>query len=296
MTYQKNIVFKGAATAMATPFKDGKVDYDTLARMIDFQINEGIDALLFCGTTGESSTMPDNEHMDVIRFGVNYTKGRVPVIANTGSNDTAHAVELSKMAQEAGADALLSVAPYYNKSIQRGLVRHFEVIADSVELPVILYNVPSRTVVNIDAATIIRLSQVPNIVGVKECNIFQVADIISGTPDDFTVYSGSDDEVLQFMALGARGLISVMSNIIPGKTHAITESYLKGDIVTSRNIFYEIHPLVKALGLETNPIPIKKALSLMGYGTGDVRLPLVEMDDDHTGILKEAMKKHRLIK
>lgn len=291
----KKTVFKGTATALATPFKDGKVDYSTLGKMIDFQILEGIDALLFCGTTGESSTMPDEEHMDVVRFGVNHTNGRVPVIANTGSNDTAHAIELSKLAQDAGADALLSVAPYYNKSIQRGLIKHFEVIAASVELPIILYNVPSRTVVNIDTDTIIKLSDIPNIVAVKECNIFQVADVISGTPDDFSVYSGSDDEVLQFMSLGAHGLIAVMSNIIPGKAHTITTSFLKGDIKTARNLYYEIHPLIKALSQDTNPIPIKKALSLMGKGTGEVRLPLVEMEDEHTLILKEAMKKLRLI-
>ncbi len=295
MPDKKSTIFKGTATALITPFKDGKVDYDTLGRLIDFQIMEGIDALLFCGTTGESSTMPDQEHMDVVRFGIRHTNNRVPVIANTGSNDTAHAVELSKMAQEAGADALLSVAPYYNKSIQRGLVRHFEVIAESVELPILLYNVPSRTVVNIDAETIKTLSHVPNIVGVKECNIFQVADVISGTADDFTVYSGSDDEVLQFMALGARGLISVMSNIVPGKAHALTSSYLRGETTTSRNIFYEIHALIKALGLDTNPIPIKKALQMMGMGTGEVRLPLVEMDDTHTKILKDTMHALRLI-
>jgi len=295
MSTKKNIVFSGTATAMATPFKNGKVDYSTMGKMIDFQILEGIDALLFCGTTGEASTMPDEEHMDVVRFGINHTNGRVPVIANTGSNDTAHAIELSKKAEEAGADALLSVAPYYNKSIQRGLVKHFTAIAESVSIPVILYNVPTRTVVNIDAETIIKLSEVPNIVGVKECNVCQVADVISGTPDDFSVYSGSDDEVLQFMALGARGLIAVMSNIVPGKAHTITEAYLKGDIETSRNIYYEVHPLLKALGLDTNPIPIKKALSLMGMGTGEVRLPLVEMEDDHTPLLKEAMKKLRLI-
>jgi len=295
MSTKKNIVFSGTATAMATPFKNGKVDFSTMGKMIDFQILEGIDALLFCGTTGEASTMPDEEHMDVVRFGINHTNGRVPVIANTGSNDTAHAIELSKKAEEAGADALLSVAPYYNKSIQRGLVKHFTAIAESVSIPVILYNVPTRTVVNIDAETIIKLSEVPNIVGVKECNVCQVADVISGTPDDFSVYSGSDDEVLQFMALGARGLIAVMSNIVPGKAHTITEAYLKGDIETSRNIYYEVHPLLKALGLDTNPIPIKKALSLMGMGTGEVRLPLVEMEDDHTPLLKEAMKKLRLI-
>ena len=295
MSDKKKMIFKGTATALATPFKNGGVDYPTLGRMIDFQILEGIDALLFCGTTGEASTMPDKEHMDVIRFGISHVNGRVPVIANTGSNDTAHAIELSRMAEEAGADALLSVAPYYNKSIQRGLVAHFKAIAESVSLPILLYNVPTRTVVNIDAETIIELSAVPNIVGVKECNVFQVADVLSGTPDDFSVYSGADDEVLLFMALGAKGLISVMSNVIPGKAHAITNSYLKGDALTARNIYYEIHPLVKALGLDTNPIPIKKALSLMGMGTGDVRLPLVGMEEPHVGILREAMKKLRLI-
>ncbi|MBN2557226.1 MAG: 4-hydroxy-tetrahydrodipicolinate synthase [Clostridia bacterium] len=291
----KRIVFEGSATAVATPFRNGAVDYEALGRMIDFQIEGGIKALLFCGTTGESSTMPDEEHMAVIRFGIEKTNGRVPVIANTGSNDTAHAIELSRLAEKAGADALLSVAPYYNKSTQRGLVAHFTAISKSVGLPIILYNVPARTVVNIDAPTIIELSGLPNIVGVKECNIFQTAEVILNTPGDFSVYSGCDDEVLQFMSLGARGLISVMSNIIPDRTQRITESYLTGRTSSAMNEFYSIYPLIKALGLETNPIPIKKALMFMGMATGDVRLPLVEMSGEHSEKLHFEMKNLGLV-
>ncbi|MFO7610970.1 MAG: 4-hydroxy-tetrahydrodipicolinate synthase [Clostridia bacterium] len=291
----KRIVFEGSATAVATPFRNGAVDYEALGRMIDFQIEGGIKALLFCGTTGESSTMPDKEHMSVIRFGIEKTNRRVPVIANTGSNDTAHAIELSRLAEKAGADALLSVAPYYNKSTQRGLIAHFTAISESVGLPIILYNVPARTVVNIDAPTIIELSGLPNIVGVKECNVFQTADVIMNTPDDFSIYSGCDDEVLQFLALGARGLISVMSNIIPNRAHRITASYLNGNTASAMNEFYAIYPLIKALGLETNPIPIKKALMFMGMATGDVRLPLVEMSDGHSEKLFFEMKNLGLV-
>jgi len=291
----KKLIFKRTATAVATPFKNGAVDYEALGNMIDFQIKGGISALLFCGTTGEASTMPDNEHMDVIRFGVKKTAGRVPVIANTGSNDTAHAIELSKLAQAAGADALLSVAPYYNKTTQKGLIAHFTAIANSVDLPIILYNVPSRTVVNIDAETIIQLSEIPNIVAVKECNLSQASDIIYGTEPDFTVYSGADEMVLEFMALGAKGLISVMSNVIPSEATLITDAFLNDDPSTSRNEYYKIYPLLCALGLEVNPIPVKKALELMGLYTGDVRLPLVKMEELHTEILKKEMKRLGLI-
>lgn len=291
----RNIIFEGTATALATPFRNGKVDFESLGNMIDFQIDNGIRALLFCGTTGESSTMPDEEHMSVIRFGIEKTNGRVPVIANTGSNDTAHAIELSRMAEKAGADALLSVAPYYNKSTQRGLQAHFTAIAESVNLPIILYNVPSRTVVNIDAKTIIELSKLPNIAGVKECNISQTAEVIYNTPEDFSVYSGCDEEILQFMAMGARGLISVMSNIVPESAQLITESFLKGDVSTSRNEYYRIYPLLEALILETNPIPVKKALEFMGLAGGDVRLPLVEMGTENSAVLYEEMEKLNLI-
>ena len=285
----KNLIFTRTATAVATPFKNGSIDYDALGKMIEFQIKSGINALLFCGTTGESSTMPDEEHMGVVRYGVKKTAGRVPVIANTGSNDTAHAIELSKLAQEAGADALLSVAPYYNKTSQKGLVAHFSEIAKNVELPIILYNVPTRTVVNIDASTIIELSEVPNIVAVKECNLSQAADIVYGTGDDFSVYSGNDEMVLEFMALGAKGLISVMSNVVPGEAQLITEAFLNGDPETAMNEYYKIFPLIKALGQDVNPIPVKKALELMGLCTGDVRLPLIQMEECYTKILKAEM-------
>ncbi|MCD6322758.1 MAG: 4-hydroxy-tetrahydrodipicolinate synthase [Clostridiales bacterium] len=285
----KNLIFTRTATAVATPFKNGSVDFGALGNMIEFQIKNGINALLFCGTTGESSTMPDDEHMAVIRFGIKKTAGRIPVIANTGSNDTAHAIELSKMAQDAGADALLSVAPYYNKTSQKGLVAHFSEIAKNVELPIILYNVPTRTVVNIDAATTIELSEIPNIVAVKECNLSQAADIVYGTDDDFSVYSGNDEMVLEFMALGAKGLISVMSNIVPSESQLITEAFLNGDSETAMNEYYKIFPLIKALGQDVNPIPVKKALELMGLCTGDVRLPLIKMEEHQTKILRTEM-------
>jgi len=285
----KNLIFTRTATAVATPFKNGSVDFDALGNMLDFQIKNGVSALLFCGTTGESSTMPDEEHMTVVRYGVKKVAGRVPVIANTGSNDTAHAITLSKMAQEAGADALLSVAPYYNKTSQKGLVAHFTEIANNVKLPIILYNVPTRTVVNIDAKTIIELSKVPNIVAVKECNLSQAADIVHGTGSDFSIYSGNDEMVLEFMALGAKGLISVMSNVIPGEAQLITDAFLNGDSETAMNEYYKIFPLIKALGQDVNPIPVKKALELMGLCTGDVRLPLIKLEECHTKILKAEM-------
>ncbi len=193
------------------------------------------------------------------------------------------------MAQEEGADALLSVAPYYNKTSQKGLVAHFTEIAKNVELPIILYNVPTRTVVNIDAATIIELSEVPNIVAVKECNLSQAADIVYGTGDDFSVYSGNDEMVLEFMALGAKGLISVMSNVVPGESQLITEAFLNGDSETAMNEYYKVFPLLKALGQDVNPIPVKKALELMGLCTGDVRLPLIKMEECYTKILKTEM-------
>lgn len=290
-----NLIFTGTATAVATPFKDGAVDYDALGNMIEMQIAGGIDALLFCGTTGESSTMPDEEHMAVVEFGIRKVAGRVPVIANTGSNDTLHAIELSKKAQAAGADALLSVAPYYNKTTQKGLVAHFTAIAESVDIPVILYNVPTRTVVNIDAATLIELSKVPNIAGVKECNLSQAADVIYGTDDDFNVWSGNDEMILEFMVLGAKGLISVMSNVIPAEAAFITNTFMDGGAESAREEYFRIFPLIKALGLEVNPIPVKKALELMGLCTGDVRLPLVKMEETHTKVLKKAMDSLGLI-
>lgn len=291
----KNLVFTGTATAVATPFRDGAVDFTALGNMIEFQITQGINALLFCGTTGEASTMPDEEHMAVVRYGIEKTAGRVPVIANTGSNDTAHSIELSRKAQAAGADALLSAAPYYNKTTQKGLIAHYTAIANSVNIPIILYNVPTRTVVNIDAETIIELSKIPNIIGVKECNLSQAADIIYGTDDDFHVWSGNDEMTLEFMVLGAKGLISVMSNVVPAEAAFITNTYLGGKANAATDGYYKVFPLIKALGQEVNPIPVKKALELMGLCTGEVRLPLVKMEENHTEVLKTVMEKLSLI-
>ena len=290
-----NLIFKGTATAIATPFRDGAVDFPALGNMIEFQIAAGINALLFCGTTGESSTMPDEEHMAVVRYGIEKTAGRIPVIANTGSNDTAHSIELSKKAQAAGADALLSAAPYYNKTTQKGLIAHYTAIANSIDLPIILYNVPTRTVINIDADTIITLSKVPNIIGVKECNLFQMADVVYGTDDDFHLWSGNDEMTLEFMTLGAKGLISVMSNVIPAEASFITNTFLDGSAESAMKEYYRIFPLIKALDQEVNPIPIKKALELMKLCTGDVRLPLIKMEDIHTKVLKAVMEDLGLI-
>ncbi len=288
-------LFKGTATALATPFKNGRIDFKTFENMIEFQISSGINALLFCGTTGESSTMTMEEQLSTIEFGIKKVNKRVPVIANTGSNNTQHSIELSKKVESMGADALLSVAPYYNKTSQRGLIAHYTAIAKSVKTPIILYNVPTRTVVNIDTDTIIELSKIPNIIGVKECRISQITDVINATDDDFSIWSGCDDMVLEFMTLGSKGLISVMSNAIPQKTVSITEKCLEGNINVARAEFYKILPFVNALSQDVNPIPIKKALDLMGIYTGELRLPLVKMEENATKTLKSAMKALNLI-
>jgi len=284
------LIFEGSCVAIITPFTNKGVDYEAFKKLIEFQIENGTDAILVCGTTGESSTMPDKEHKEVMKFVVEYVNKRVPVIANTGSNDTNHAIELSKYAQLIGADALLSVSPYYNKTSQRGLIKHFTTIANSVTLPIILYNVPSRTGINIDADTILNLSKVNNIVGVKECNLDQVAEVIKNKDDNFTIYSGEDGSLLSFLALGARGVISVLSNVVPKETHAICKLFLDGKIKESQKAFYNLYDLSKALFIETNPIPCKTAVNLIGLPGGKLRLPLVDMDNDNKEKLIQVLK------
>ncbi|HPD01579.1 MAG TPA: 4-hydroxy-tetrahydrodipicolinate synthase, partial [Acetivibrio sp.] len=210
-------IFTGAGVAIITPFTEDGIDFNKLGELIDFQINEGIDSIIICGTTGEASTMPDDEHKSAIKFAVEKVNKRVPVIAGTGSNDTKHAISLSKYAEEVGADAILSVTPYYNKTTQKGLYEHFRLIANSIKIPMILYNVPGRTNLNIDPQTVKQLSEIENIVAIKECNLSQVGEVINLCPEDFTVYSGNDDQVLPLLALGGKGVISVMANIIPKK-------------------------------------------------------------------------------
>ena len=295
----KPVIFTGAAVALVTPFNaDGSVNYEELARLIDFQIENGTDALVIAGTTGESSTLSEQEHIDVIKFAVEHTKHRVPVIAGTGSNATETAVMLSKEAEEAGADALLLVTPYYNKTSQRGLYVHYKTIADSVKLPIILYNVPSRTGLGIDVETAAKLSEIDNIVAMKDAvgNITYTANLIERCGDQLTVYSGNDDQIVPMMSLGAKGVISVLSNVAPKETHDMCAAALAGDYKTAAALQLKYLKLIHALFIETNPIPVKEAVNQMGYAAGACRLPLYEMADETKAVLVAEMKKQGLLK
>jgi len=292
----KKIVFKGSCVAIVTPFTEDGVNYEKLGELIEFQISEGTDAIVICGTTGEASTMPDDEHKEVIKYCVDKVYGRIPVIAGTGSNDTRHAIELSKFAQDAGADAILTVAPYYNKTSQKGLYEHFKAIAQSISIPVILYNVPSRTNLNINPETVKALSEIENIVGIKECNFNQVAEIMSLCGENIAVYSGEDGLVVPLMSLGGLGVISVMANIIPAKTKEMTHKFLRGDIEGSRKIQIELIDLIKALFSDVSPMPVKAAMNLMGMNVGKCRMPLVEPSEKTIDMLKSTLINHGLIK
>jgi len=288
-------IFTGSAVAIVTPFTDTGVDFPALAELIEFQIAGGSDAIVVCGTTGEASTMPDEEHISVIKFAVDTVKKRIPVIAGAGSNDTRHAVELSKAAEAVGADALLSVTPYYNKATQKGLYGHFKLIADSIKIPVILYNVPGRTNLNINPETVKALSEINNIVAVKECNFGQVGDVVNLCGPDFTVYSGDDNMVLPVMSLGGKGVISVMANIIPRDTHDMVMNFLRGDIAGAIKLQLQTLKLIKALFSEVNPIPVKAAVNLLGFKAGHCRMPLTELSDHNLEILRAEMKAYGLI-
>lgn len=288
-------VFTGAGVAIVTPFTEDGVNFEKLGELIDFQIKEGIDSLIICGTTGEASTMPDNEHKSVIKFAVEKVNKRIPVIAGTGSNDTKHAIDLSKYAEEVGADAILSVTPYYNKTNQRGLYTHFKEIANSIKIPVILYNVPGRTNLNIAPKTVKDLSEIDNIVAIKECNINQVAEIINLCGDDFAVYSGNDDLAVPMLSLGGKGLISVMANIIPKATHNMIDNYLSGNIEEARKLQTKYIDLINALFMDVSPMPLKAAMNLMGMNVGKCRLPLVDIEEAQLESLKSVLEKHNLI-
>ena len=295
--FNKQIVFEGAATALITPMKNGEVDYEAFGKLIDSQIAGGIDALVVCGTTGEAATLTDEEHKDCIRFAVEKTAGRVPVIAGTGSNDTAYANELSKYACEAGADALLLVTPYYNKTSPRGLIKNFLSTAEACDKPIILYNVPSRTGMNMGLPVLRELAKHERIVGIKEAsgNLSQVAEIAAELSDDLAIYSGNDDQIVPIMSLGGRGVISVLSNIMPKETHDICELFVKGNIAASRELQLRLLHLINNLFIETNPIPVKAACALMGMCTEEIRLPLCEMDDGNFEKLKASMRREGLI-
>lgn len=286
----KQVLFTGSAVAIVTPFKNDAIDFDKLGKLIEFQIGNGTDAIVICGTTGEVSTLPDEEHVAAVKFTVEQVDKRVPVIAGAGSNDTHHGVKLSQAVEAAGADGILSVTPYYNKTSQKGLYEHYKAIAGSVNIPIIIYNVPSRTSLNINPETLRDLSRFDNIVGIKECNFGQVADVVNLCGEDFTIYSGDDGIVVPMMSLGAKGVISTSANLIPRDFHNMTASYLADDLETARKIQLRAMNLIKALFIEVNPIPIKAALNLIGMNVGICRLPLVEMSEKNLEVLRQAME------
>ncbi len=294
----KHTVFTGAAAALVTPFfPDGTINYEAFGNLIDFQINNKTDALVVCGTTGEPSTMPDEEHIEAMKFAIEYTGHRVPVLAGTGSNDTAYCIELSQKAEELGADALLLVTPYYNKCTQKGLTLHYKAVAASVNIPMILYSVKSRTGVNIAPETLSELSKIDNIVAVKEASgdISQVAKIAALCGERLDIYSGNDDQILPILSLGGKGVISVLSNIMPDYTHTMVIDYLEGRREKALEEQLNVLDLVDALFCEVNPIPVKTALNLMGMNVGPLRLPLCDMEEATLAKLKQAMQRHHLI-
>lgn len=295
----KKTIFTGSGVAIVTPmYEDGKVNYDELARLIEFQIEQGTDAIISCGTTGESATLDHDEHCKVLDFTIQHVNHRVPVIAGTGSNDTMYAVQLAQSAEESGADGLLMVTPYYNKTSQSGLVRHFTYVADRVNTPIILYNVPSRTGCNIQPETYLELSKHPNIVATKEANgnVASTIQTMSLCGDELAVYSGEDDLTLPLMAMGGKGVISVFANVMPKTMHELCAAVLKGDLEAARKIQYAHTELMKTLFMDVNPIPVKEALNMMGYACGPCRMPLAPLSDAAHEKLATIMKKYGLVK
>lgn len=290
-------IFEGAGVALVTPFKDGKIDFDNYGELIDWQIEEGTDAIISCGTSGEAATMTDEEQVSVVKYCVDRVAGRVPVIAGAGSNDTRHGINLSKELEKTGCDALLHVTPYYNKCTQKGLIRHMTAMADAVDLPIILYSVKGRTGVNIEPETVAELAKHPNIVAVKEAsgNMVQVEKIASLVPDDFDIYSGDDDMVVPILSVGGKGVISVLSNVAPKDTSEMVHKYLDGDVKGAAEIQLRAMPLIKALFAEVNPIPVKAALKLMGKSNMEYRMPLCEPDDSTIELLKKEMTAYGIL-
>ncbi|MBR5538407.1 MAG: 4-hydroxy-tetrahydrodipicolinate synthase [Clostridia bacterium] len=288
----KNTVFKGVATALITPLTENGIDFEAFGKLIDWQIEEGINALVVCGTTGEASTLTDDEHRAAISFAVKRANGRVPIIAGTGSNDTAYALELTKHACEAGANAILVTTPYYNKATQKGLIKMYTAIADESTVPVILYNVPTRTGVNIEPATYQALADHPNIVAIKEANgnISKIVETMSLVHDKLDLYSGNDDQIVPLMSLGGIGVISVISNLLPRETVELTNRYFAGDVKGAAELQYKYHYLIDALFCEVNPIPVKAAMAAMGFCEDYLRLPLTPMEDATREKLLKAMR------
>ena len=290
----KKVIFKGAATALITPFKDGKIDFDAYGKIIDYQIEQGIDAIVSCGTTGEASTLTDAEQIAAIQFAVQRAAGRVPVIAGTGSNDSAHGLILSKDAANVGADALLVTTPYYNKTSQRGLIKLYTELADSVDKPIILYNVPSRTGLNIEPATYAALAEHPNIVAIKEAggNFSKIAETMHLVGDKLALYSGNDDQIAPMLAIGGIGVISVLSNIVPAETSRMCHEFFNGNTAECARMQLEYLPLINALFSDVNPIPVKEAMALLGACTREMRAPLLGMEDSALAGLKAMLEKY----
>ena len=293
----KNVIFEGCGTAIATPFTDDGINFEEFKKILENQIANGIDGIVVCGTTGESSTMTKEERKEIIKYTVDVVGGRTKVIAGTGSNNTKEAIEMSKYAESTGVDGVLVVTPYYNKTTQSGLVKHYTEIANAITIPVILYNVPSRTGVNILPETCLELSKIENIVAIKEAsgNISQVAKIASLCQDNLTIYSGNDDQIIPVLSLGGKGVISVLSNVMPKYAHEMVRKYLDGQVAEACKMQLDVIDLIDSLFSEVNPIPVKYVLNLMGYNYGKPRLPLIELSDENKEKMKKVMKKHGLI-
>ena len=285
-------IFQGVATALVTPLNEQGVDYPALKKLIDWQIDEGINALVICGTTGEGSTLTDEEHREVLKFAAETVAGRVPIIAGTGSNDTAYAIDLTRYACDLGYDAMLVVTPYYNKATQKGLVAMFNAIADASTKPVILYNVPSRTGVSIEPATYARLAEHPQIHAIKEANgnISKIVETAALVGDKLDLYSGNDDQIVPIMACGGKGVISVLSNVMPAETVELCRKFFEGDVVGAMELQKKYLPLINALFCEVNPIPVKAAMAALGFCDDYLRLPLTPMEDDHRAVLLQHMR------
>lgn len=284
-------IFTGSAVAIVTPFNKQGVDFDKLKELLEWHVKSGTDAIVICGTTGEASTMSEQERKETIKFTVDVINKRIPVIAGTGSNNTKAAIDMSRWAESIGVDALLVITPYYNKTTQQGCIAHFKAIAEAVSIPIIIYNVPSRTGLNIAPATLCELSKIDNIAAVKEAsgNIAQVAEIAHLCGDRLDIYSGNDDQIVPLMSLGGKGVISVLANIVPKETHELCQAFSDGDLKKALKLQLDMLPLINALFIETNPIPVKTAMNLMGMNVGNLRLPLVNMSQKNLEILKKEM-------
>ncbi|UZP02439.1 4-hydroxy-tetrahydrodipicolinate synthase [Clostridium botulinum] len=290
-------VFEGSGVAIVTPFNDKGVDYDKLKDLLEWHVKEGTDSIVICGTTGEATTMTENEKKTVIKFAVDVINKRIPVIAGTGSNNTLSAMEMSRYAQSVGVDAILVITPYYNKTSQKGLFKHFKAVNDSVNIPIILYNVPSRTGVNITPKDLVQIAELNNVVAIKEAsgNISQIMEMKSLCKDKIDIYSGNDDQIVPIMSLGGKGVISVLANVIPNEVHTLTKKCLEGKFDEALDIQLNRLKLTNALFIETNPIPVKTAMNLMGFEVGSLRLPLCEMEDSNLETLKTILKENKLI-